>query len=46
MDVEELGGAAVQTHALALVELTLAVVGGDAFGLADFVQAVRCGVLR
>lgn len=30
MDVEELSGAAVQAHALALVELTLAIVVGDA----------------
>lgn len=44
MDVKELGGAAVEANALALVELALAVVGGDALCLADLVQAmvVQC----
>lgn len=40
MDVEELGGAAVETNAFALVELALAVVGRDALCLADLVQAM------
>lgn len=40
VDAKELGGAAVEADALALVELALAVVGGDALGLADCVQAV------
>lgn len=38
MDVEELGGAAVEADALTLVELALAVVGRDALCLADFIQ--------
>lgn len=38
MDIEELGGAAVQANTLALVELALAIVGGDALLLADLVQ--------
>lgn len=40
VDVEELGGAAVEAHALALVELALAVVGRDALLLAHPVQAI------
>lgn len=36
--VEELGGAAVEADGLALVELALAVVGGDALLLARFLE--------
>lgn len=38
--VEELGGASVEADGLALVELALAVVGGDALGLARLLQPV------
>lgn len=40
MHVEELGGAAVEAHAFALVELALAVVIGDALALAHPVESV------
>lgn len=40
MDVEEFGGAAVEANALTLVELALAVVGGDTLCLADLVQTI------
>lgn len=40
MDVKELGGAAIEAHALALVQLALTVVGGDALGLADLVETI------
>lgn len=40
MDIEELGGAAVEANALTLVELALAVVGRDALCLADLVQTM------
>lgn len=45
MDVEELCGAAVEAHALALVELALTVVIGYALLLADLVQAGEKGRL-
>lgn len=38
--LEELGGAAVEADGLALVDLALAVVGGDAFPRADLGEAV------
>ena len=40
MDVEELGGAPVETHTLALVEVTFAVVVGDALLGAGTVETV------
>ena len=40
MHGEELGGAAVEADALALVDLALAVVGGDALGRAALNEAV------
>ncbi len=39
--VEELGGAAVEADGLALVELALAVVGGDALFLARLLQTIH-----
>lgn len=39
MHVEEFGGAPVQAHTLALVELALAVVVGDALALAHLVES-------
>lgn len=45
VDVEEFGGAAIEAHALALVELALAVLGGDALLLADLVEAVDCALV-
>lgn len=44
MHVEELGRAAVDAHALALVELALAVVGRDALERARLGQAVIGGM--
>lgn len=41
MDVEELGGAPVETDALALVELAFAVFGGDALVLAGSAETMR-----
>lgn len=41
MDVEELGRASIETDALALVDLALAVVGGDALLLAGLCEAVH-----
>lgn len=40
MHIEELGSASIQTNALALVEFTLEVVGGDALVLAHLVESV------
>lgn len=40
MHVEELRGASVQAHALALVELTLAIVVRNALALAHLVESV------
>lgn len=41
MDVEELGRAPIETDALALVDLALAVVVGDALLLAGLCKAVE-----
>lgn len=43
--VEELGGAPVQAHGFALVELPLAVVGGDALLLARLLEAAHDATL-